>query len=195
MFQNSAPKTTPECFLFWACLIFGLLVFLRRVWNITKAGWVEGVLPLPVTAVFIFLILMQERTRSALLESLFEELQLRSRRMMGLPTAEDDKIENGSGGFLENFKVSRSGLIDLLPTLFSSSFCGPPRNICLADQLCLESDRNQVSPSSSLSLEHLHLCFAICLTEHSSFFLHSYSLTQGEIPYCLCETKLFNASG
>ncbi|XP_051636687.1 rap1 GTPase-activating protein 1-like isoform X5 [Manacus candei] len=47
---------------------------------------------------------LEERTRSALLESLFEELQLRSRSMMGLPTGEDDKIENGSGGFLENFK-------------------------------------------------------------------------------------------
>ncbi|KAM9567945.1 rap1 GTPase-activating protein 1-like isoform 4-T4 [Guaruba guarouba] len=47
---------------------------------------------------------LEERTRSALLESLFEELQLRSRSMMGLPTGEDDKMENGSGGFLENFK-------------------------------------------------------------------------------------------
>ncbi|XP_063210238.1 rap1 GTPase-activating protein 1-like isoform X5 [Chroicocephalus ridibundus] len=47
---------------------------------------------------------LEERTRSALLESLFEELQLRSRSMMGLPIGEDDKIENGSGGFLENFK-------------------------------------------------------------------------------------------
>lgn len=53
-------------------------------------------------------MLMQERTRSALLESLFEELQLRSCSMMGLPVGEDDKIENGSGGFLENFKVSLS---------------------------------------------------------------------------------------
>ncbi|KAM6096214.1 rap1 GTPase-activating protein 1-like isoform 5-T6 [Chlamydotis macqueenii] len=47
---------------------------------------------------------LEERTRSALLESLFEELQLRSRSMMGFPIGEDDKIENGSGGFLENFK-------------------------------------------------------------------------------------------
>ncbi|XP_071670854.1 rap1 GTPase-activating protein 1-like isoform X4 [Patagioenas fasciata] len=47
---------------------------------------------------------LEERTRSALLESLFEELQLRSRSMMGLPIGEDDKIENGSGSFLENFK-------------------------------------------------------------------------------------------
>lgn len=67
--------------------------------------------PLPIIAVFSFPMLMQERTRSALLESLFEELQLRSRSMMGLPIGEDDKIENGSGGFLENFKVSHSGLI------------------------------------------------------------------------------------
>ncbi|XP_074965111.1 rap1 GTPase-activating protein 1-like isoform X12 [Phalacrocorax aristotelis] len=47
---------------------------------------------------------LEERTRSALLESLFEELQLRSRSMMGLPIGDNDKIENGSGGFLENFK-------------------------------------------------------------------------------------------
>uniref|UniRef100_A0A8C3LSI2 Rap-GAP domain-containing protein n=1 Tax=Chrysolophus pictus TaxID=9089 RepID=A0A8C3LSI2_CHRPC len=50
---------------------------------------------------------LKERTRSALLESLFEELQLRSRCMMGLPIEEDDKTENGSGGFFENFKVSQ----------------------------------------------------------------------------------------
>ncbi|KYO46492.1 rap1 GTPase-activating protein 1 isoform A [Alligator mississippiensis] len=47
---------------------------------------------------------LEERTRSALLESLFEELQLRSRNMMGLASGEDDKMENGSGGFFENFK-------------------------------------------------------------------------------------------
>uniref|UniRef100_A0A8C4KGU8 Rap1 GTPase-activating protein 1-like n=1 Tax=Dromaius novaehollandiae TaxID=8790 RepID=A0A8C4KGU8_DRONO len=47
---------------------------------------------------------LEERTRSALLESLFEELQLHSRSMMGLPVGEDDKMENGSGGFFENFK-------------------------------------------------------------------------------------------
>jgi len=70
-------------------------------------------------------MLMQERTRSALLESLFEELQLRSRSMVGLPIGEDDKIENGSGGFLENFKVSRSGLTDSLPRCshFSQAHC------------------------------------------------------------------------
>lgn len=70
-----------------------------------------GIPPLPIIVVFSFSMLKQERTRSALLESLFEELQLRSRSMMGLPVGEDDKIENGSGGFLENFKVSHSGLI------------------------------------------------------------------------------------
>ncbi|XP_025900243.1 rap1 GTPase-activating protein 1-like isoform X3 [Nothoprocta perdicaria] len=47
---------------------------------------------------------LEERTRSALLESLFEELQLRSRSMMGLSVGEDEKMENGSGGFFENFK-------------------------------------------------------------------------------------------
>ncbi|XP_034642697.1 rap1 GTPase-activating protein 1-like isoform X6 [Trachemys scripta elegans] len=47
---------------------------------------------------------LEERTRSALLESLFEELQLHSRSMMGLASGDDDKMENGGGGFFENFK-------------------------------------------------------------------------------------------
>ncbi|XP_063210221.1 rap1 GTPase-activating protein 1-like isoform X3 [Chroicocephalus ridibundus] len=60
---------------------------------------------------------LEERTRSALLESLFEELQLRSRSMMGLPIGEDDKIENGSGGFLENFKRVIRGRSQSLDTM------------------------------------------------------------------------------
>ncbi|KAK2516737.1 rap1 gtpase-activating protein 1 [Columba guinea] len=60
---------------------------------------------------------LEERTRSALLESLFEELQLRSRSMMGLPIGEDDKIENGSGSFLENFKRVIRGRSQSLDTM------------------------------------------------------------------------------
>ncbi|XP_053911951.1 rap1 GTPase-activating protein 1 isoform X4 [Cuculus canorus] len=60
---------------------------------------------------------LEERTRSALLESLFEELQLRSRSMMGLPIGEDDKTENGSGGFLENFKRVIRGRSQSLDTM------------------------------------------------------------------------------
>ncbi|KAM6096212.1 rap1 GTPase-activating protein 1-like isoform 3-T4 [Chlamydotis macqueenii] len=60
---------------------------------------------------------LEERTRSALLESLFEELQLRSRSMMGFPIGEDDKIENGSGGFLENFKRVIRGRSQSLDTM------------------------------------------------------------------------------
>uniref|UniRef100_A0A8D0DKC5 Rap-GAP domain-containing protein n=1 Tax=Salvator merianae TaxID=96440 RepID=A0A8D0DKC5_SALMN len=47
---------------------------------------------------------LEERTRSALLESLYEELQIRSRSMMGLASGDEDKMENGGGGFFENFK-------------------------------------------------------------------------------------------
>lgn len=51
----------------------------------------------------------QERTRSALLETLYEELHVNSQSMMGLG-GDDDKMENGSGGgggggFFESFKV------------------------------------------------------------------------------------------
>ncbi|KAM8862692.1 rap1 GTPase-activating protein 1-like isoform 10-T10 [Spinachia spinachia] len=49
---------------------------------------------------------LEERTRSALLESLYEELHVNSQAMMGVG-GDDDKLENGSaggGGFFESFK-------------------------------------------------------------------------------------------
>ncbi|KAM6434973.1 rap1 GTPase-activating protein 1 isoform 3-T3 [Liasis olivaceus] len=49
---------------------------------------------------------LEERTRAALLETLYEELHLNSQSMMGLG-ADDDKMENGGGGsssFFESFK-------------------------------------------------------------------------------------------
>lgn len=52
----------------------------------------------------------QERTRAALLETLYEELHIHSQSMMGLG-GDDDKMENGSGGggFFESFKVRGPG--------------------------------------------------------------------------------------
>lgn len=50
----------------------------------------------------------QERTRSALLETLYEELHVNSQAIMGVG-GEDDKLENGNaggGGFFESFKVN-----------------------------------------------------------------------------------------
>lgn len=55
--------------------------------------------------VFVF---CKERTRSALLETLYEELHMNSQAMMGVG-GDDDKLENGSGGgggFFESFKVT-----------------------------------------------------------------------------------------
>ncbi|XP_017264998.1 rap1 GTPase-activating protein 1 isoform X8 [Kryptolebias marmoratus] len=49
---------------------------------------------------------LEERTRSALLETLYEELHMNSQAIMGIG-GEEDKIENGSaggGGFFESFK-------------------------------------------------------------------------------------------
>ncbi|XP_053156387.1 rap1 GTPase-activating protein 1-like isoform X3 [Hemicordylus capensis] len=60
---------------------------------------------------------LEERTRSALLESLYEELQIRSRSMMGLASGDDDKIENGGGGFFENFKRVIRGRSQSLDTM------------------------------------------------------------------------------
>ncbi|XP_036806423.1 rap1 GTPase-activating protein 1 isoform X2 [Oncorhynchus mykiss] len=49
---------------------------------------------------------LEERTRSALLETLYEELHINSQSMMGLG-GDEDKLENGAGGgggFFESFK-------------------------------------------------------------------------------------------
>uniref|UniRef100_A0A3Q3WQI9 Rap-GAP domain-containing protein n=1 Tax=Mola mola TaxID=94237 RepID=A0A3Q3WQI9_MOLML len=61
---------------------------------------------------------LEERTRSALLETLYEELHINSQSMMGLG-GDDDKMENGGGGggFFESFKRvirSRSQSMDAM---------------------------------------------------------------------------------
>ncbi|XP_036426997.1 rap1 GTPase-activating protein 1 isoform X4 [Colossoma macropomum] len=78
---------------------------------------------------------LEERTRSALLETLYEELHVNSQCMMGLG-GEDDKMENGGGsggGFFESFKrVIRSrsqsmdamGLSNKKPHTVSTSHSG-----------------------------------------------------------------------
>ncbi|KAL4622502.1 rap1 GTPase-activating protein 1-like isoform X2 [Arapaima gigas] len=78
---------------------------------------------------------LEERTRAALLETLYEELHMNSQAMMGLG-GEDDKLENGSGGgggFFESFKrVIRSrsqsmdamGLSNKKPHTVSTSHSG-----------------------------------------------------------------------
>ncbi|XP_029975399.1 rap1 GTPase-activating protein 1-like isoform X5 [Salarias fasciatus] len=78
---------------------------------------------------------LEERTRSALLETLYEELHVNSQAIMGVG-GEDDKLENGSaagGGFFESFKRvirSRSQSMDAMgltfkkPHTFSTSLSG-----------------------------------------------------------------------
>uniref|UniRef100_A0A3B3SG55 RAP1 GTPase activating protein n=1 Tax=Paramormyrops kingsleyae TaxID=1676925 RepID=A0A3B3SG55_9TELE len=78
---------------------------------------------------------LEERTRTALLETLYEELHANSQAMMGLG-GEDEKLENGSaggGGFFESFKrVIRSrsqsmdtmGLSNRKPHTVSTSHSG-----------------------------------------------------------------------
>ncbi|XP_055016069.1 rap1 GTPase-activating protein 1 isoform X2 [Boleophthalmus pectinirostris] len=64
---------------------------------------------------------LEERTRSALLETLYEEVHINSQSMMGLG-GDEDKLENGSGGgggggFFESFKRvirSRSQSMDAM---------------------------------------------------------------------------------
>uniref|UniRef100_A0A1D5R2F4 RAP1 GTPase activating protein n=1 Tax=Macaca mulatta TaxID=9544 RepID=A0A1D5R2F4_MACMU len=95
--------------------------------------------PLPDPAVF-----RKERTRAALLETLYEELHIHSQSMMGLG-GDEDKMENGSGGggFFESFKrVIRSrsqsmdamGLSNKKPNTVSTSHSGSfaPNNPDLA---------------------------------------------------------------
>ncbi|XP_051961725.1 rap1 GTPase-activating protein 1-like isoform X1 [Xyrauchen texanus] len=62
---------------------------------------------------------LEERTRSALLETLYEELHINSQAMMGLG-GEEDKLENGGGGgggFFESFKRVIRGRSQSLDTM------------------------------------------------------------------------------
>ncbi|XP_064414376.1 rap1 GTPase-activating protein 1 [Latimeria chalumnae] len=59
---------------------------------------------------------LEERTRGALLESLYEEIHLRSQCMMGLVT-DEEKMDNGGGGFFENFKRIIRGRSQSLDTM------------------------------------------------------------------------------
>lgn len=55
---------------------------------------------------------LEERTRAALLETLYEELHVNSQSMMGLG-GDEDKLENGSGGsggFFESFKYEATSV-------------------------------------------------------------------------------------
>ncbi|XP_039074692.1 rap1 GTPase-activating protein 1 isoform X5 [Hyaena hyaena] len=87
---------------------------------------------------------LEERTRAALLETLYEELHIHSQSMMGLG-GDEDKMENGGGGggFFESFKrVIRSrsqsmdamGLSNKKPNSVSTSHSGSfaPNNPDLA---------------------------------------------------------------
>ncbi|XP_017264994.1 rap1 GTPase-activating protein 1 isoform X3 [Kryptolebias marmoratus] len=70
---------------------------------------------------------LEERTRSALLETLYEELHMNSQAIMGIG-GEEDKIENGSaggGGFFESFKRvirSRSQSMDAVSLTFKKPY-------------------------------------------------------------------------
>ncbi|XP_042582392.1 rap1 GTPase-activating protein 1-like isoform X9 [Cyprinus carpio] len=78
---------------------------------------------------------LEERTRSALLETLYEELHMNSQSMMGLG-GDDDKLENGGGGgsgFFESFKrvirnrsqsMDAMGLSNKKPHTVSTSHSG-----------------------------------------------------------------------
>lgn len=166
------------------------------MWDISKAGE-KKIPPLTIIAVFSFPMLMQERTRSALLESLFEELQLRSRSMMGLPVGEDDKMENGSGGFLENFKVSHSGVRTCPGAhVFLKLIARPPKEYWPFWSAVLRvRPKNQLSiqqpfsgaPPAVLYLTSQERTFSPFLCS----FLQSCSTVQGGIPSCPWEVKLF----
>uniref|UniRef100_A0A8C6VQD5 RAP1 GTPase activating protein n=2 Tax=Nothobranchius furzeri TaxID=105023 RepID=A0A8C6VQD5_NOTFU len=70
---------------------------------------------------------LEERTRSALLETLYEELHVKSQAILGVG-GEEDKLENGSaagGGFFESFKRvirGRSQSVDAASLTFKKTY-------------------------------------------------------------------------
>ncbi|XP_056294527.1 rap1 GTPase-activating protein 1 isoform X4 [Pseudoliparis swirei] len=102
---------------------------------------------------------LEERTRSALLETLYEELHVNSQSMMGLG-GDEDKLENGAagggGGFFESFK---SLIIPgKSPTRKKSGPFSSRRSSAIGIENIQEVQERsrEVSPSSTRTLEGTH---------------------------------------
>ncbi|XP_067836460.1 rap1 GTPase-activating protein 1-like [Heptranchias perlo] len=67
---------------------------------------------------------LEERTRTALLGSLYEELVVRSQRMMGL-ASDGDRMDEGGRGFFENFKRAIRGRSQSFDTVGTSAKRSP----------------------------------------------------------------------
>ncbi|KAG7494877.1 rap1 GTPase-activating protein 1-like isoform X8 [Solea senegalensis] len=102
---------------------------------------------------------LEERTRSALLETLYEELHINSQSMMGLG-GDEDKLENGAGGgggFFESFK---SLIIPgKSPTRKKSGPFSSRRSSAIGIENIQEVQERsrEVSPSTQRTLDSSHL--------------------------------------
>ncbi|XP_058487069.1 rap1 GTPase-activating protein 1 isoform X11 [Solea solea] len=102
---------------------------------------------------------LEERTRSALLETLYEELHINSQSMMGLG-GDEDKLENGAGGgggFFESFK---SLIIPgKSPTRKKSGPFSSRRSSAIGIENIQEVQERsrEVSPSAQRTLDSSHL--------------------------------------
>ncbi|XP_068450716.1 rap1 GTPase-activating protein 1 isoform X6 [Clinocottus analis] len=102
---------------------------------------------------------LEERTRSALLETLYEEVHINSQSMMGLG-GDDDKLENGAGGGGGGFFESFKSLIipGKSPTRKKSGPFSSRRSSAIGIENIQEVQERsrEVSPSTMRTLEGTH---------------------------------------
>ncbi|XP_060540529.1 rap1 GTPase-activating protein 1 [Pantherophis guttatus] len=92
---------------------------------------------------------LEERTRVALLETLYEELHLNSQSMMGVG-AEDDKMENGGGGSSSFFESFKSLIVPgKSPTRKKSGPFGSRRSSAIGIENIQEVQEKRESPTGS----------------------------------------------
>ncbi|XP_058017293.1 rap1 GTPase-activating protein 1 isoform X4 [Ahaetulla prasina] len=93
---------------------------------------------------------LEERTRAALLETLYEELHLNSQSMMGLG-AEDDKMENGGGGSSSFFESFKSLIVPgKSPTRKKSGPFGSRRSSAIGIENIQEVQEKRESPTGTV---------------------------------------------
>ncbi|XP_056244222.1 rap1 GTPase-activating protein 1 isoform X8 [Seriola aureovittata] len=101
---------------------------------------------------------LEERTRSALLETLYEELHINSQSMMGLG-GDEDKLENGGGGGGGGFFESFKSLIipGKSPTRKKSGPFSSRRSSAIGIENIQEvQERREVSPSTQRTPDSSH---------------------------------------
>ncbi|KAM6927989.1 rap1 GTPase-activating protein 1 isoform 7-T7 [Xenentodon cancila] len=130
---------------------------------------------------------LEERTRSALLETLYEELNINSQSMMGLG-GDEDKLENGGGGGGGGFFESFKSLIipGKSPTRKKSGPFSSRRSSAIGIENIQEVQERsrEVSPNTQKTLDSSHLSHENKSDNSSNHSSPEFTATKNSLAMC-----------